>query len=304
MFLEIADDVHEEREIQKLLALTGNLPLAIDIIAHLADYEGCPQVLERWETEKISLLSDGHDKRSNLEVSLQLSLSSPRMESAQDAKTLLSLLSLLPDGLSDVELTQSKLPLRDPLSCKAALLRTSLAYLDHDHRLKALVPIREYMGSVHPPSYALVYALLQYFQTLLQLYRRYLGLELGQVIHQIAPNIGNLQSIILHGLTLKNEGLSDTCRCALDLNSFHRLSGRDSAISMNNLFEIVQQLDDGQLKVLHITETFASWSRHPIPNPAGLIEEVEQYFTTVHDPKTECEFRFIGASPQLNTFKL
>ncbi|KAJ6600405.1 P-loop containing nucleoside triphosphate hydrolase protein, partial [Mycena vulgaris] len=209
-FLDIADDVHEEEDIQKLLSLTGNLPLAVQLIAHLADYEGCSQVLSRWAIEKTSLLSDGYDKRSNLELSIEVSLSSPRMMTYPNAKTLLSLLSLLPDGLSDTELTQSSLPLQDILTCKAALLQTSLAYIDRDSRLKALVPIREYMSTVNPPPPALVHSLRQYFHTLLQLYRKYHGLRLSQVVDRIAPNLGNLQSIIMDGLNLHNPDLRET----------------------------------------------------------------------------------------------
>ena len=49
---------------------------------------------------------------------------------APGAKNLLSLLSMLPDGLSDVELIQSKLPINDILGCKTALIQTGLAYTD------------------------------------------------------------------------------------------------------------------------------------------------------------------------------
>jgi hypothetical protein len=58
---------------------------------------------------------------------------------------------MLPDGLSDVELVQSKLPIDNILGCKAALICTSLAYSDEHKRLKNLVPIREYMQKIQPP---------------------------------------------------------------------------------------------------------------------------------------------------------
>jgi hypothetical protein len=64
----------------------------------------------------------GYDRKSNLDASIQLSLSSPRITS--NSKELLSLLSILPDGLSDAELVQSKLPMPNILSCKSVLLTT------------------------------------------------------------------------------------------------------------------------------------------------------------------------------------
>ncbi|KAJ7791183.1 P-loop containing nucleoside triphosphate hydrolase protein, partial [Mycena leptocephala] len=150
IFDDITDNCYEAEDINQLLQLTDNMPLAVDLIAHLADYEGFSNVLARWETEKTTLLSMGYDQRSNLDLSIQLSLSSPRITS--QSKELLSLLSILPDGLSNVELVQSNLPVPNILACKATLLATSLAYQDTNRRLRSLLPIREHMQQFLPPS--------------------------------------------------------------------------------------------------------------------------------------------------------
>ncbi|KAJ7927342.1 P-loop containing nucleoside triphosphate hydrolase protein, partial [Mycena leptocephala] len=165
-FIDIADNTHNPEEVNKVLALTDNMPLAICLFAHLVDSEGCPNVLSRWEKEKTSLISEGYDRRSNLDLSISLSLSSPRLTSYPDARDLLSLLSILPDGISDVELVQSKLPIQNILGCKAALIRTSLAYIDQQKRLKTLVPIGEYMRVIQPPGDQLIRPLLEHFQEL------------------------------------------------------------------------------------------------------------------------------------------
>ncbi|KAJ7495493.1 P-loop containing nucleoside triphosphate hydrolase protein, partial [Mycena latifolia] len=164
-FLDITDD-HPLEAIDKILLLTDNMPLAIDLIANLVDYEGFPSVLDRWETESTSLLSQGHDKGSNLDLSISLTLESPRLASFPHSRDLLSLLSILPNGLSDVELSQIKLPIDNVLACKAALLGTSLAHIDDQKRFKALVPIREYVQRIHPPLVHLVQPLLNHFQQL------------------------------------------------------------------------------------------------------------------------------------------
>ncbi|KAJ7939814.1 hypothetical protein B0H13DRAFT_1850578 [Mycena leptocephala] len=149
-FIDITDISHNNKDMEQLLQFTDNMPLAVDLMAHLADYEGFANVLARWKTEKTSLLSAGNDRKSNLDVSIQLSLSSPRITSG--AKELLSLLSILPDGLSDVELVQSKLPIKDIRSCKTALVATSLAYIDNKKRFRALMPIREHIQQFSPIS--------------------------------------------------------------------------------------------------------------------------------------------------------
>jgi hypothetical protein len=126
MFTDITDNVYATDDINQILQLTGNMPLAIDLVAHLVDCEGLSNVLVWWPTERTVLLSVGYDRISNLDVSIGLSLSSPRL--TPNGKKPLSLLSLLPDGLSDAELVQSNLPIPNILSCKAALLATSGTY--------------------------------------------------------------------------------------------------------------------------------------------------------------------------------
>ncbi|KAJ7670187.1 P-loop containing nucleoside triphosphate hydrolase protein [Mycena polygramma] len=124
-FIDIADAIHDPKEVDKVLALTDNMPLAINLLAHLVDIEGCSMVLTRWEEEKTSVVSDGWDRKSNLDLSISLSLSSPRLKAFPHSQELLSLLSMLPNGLSDVELLQSKLTIDNILGCKTVLISTS-----------------------------------------------------------------------------------------------------------------------------------------------------------------------------------
>ncbi|KAJ7457766.1 hypothetical protein FB451DRAFT_1372419 [Mycena latifolia] len=132
-FLDIADNGHTLEEIDKILLLVDNMPLAIDLIAHLVDYEG------------------------------------------------------LANGLSDTELIQSKLPINNVLACKARLLCTSLAYTDDQKRLKALVPIREYIQRTQPPMTHIIQPLRQYFQELLEVY---------ETFHGTVSNPGTAQHIV------------------------------------------------------------------------------------------------------------
>ncbi|KAJ7461209.1 hypothetical protein FB451DRAFT_1498459, partial [Mycena latifolia] len=194
-FLDITDNFNDN--VIEVLQLTDNMPLAVNLLAHLVDYEGCSSVLNCWKTEKTLLLSEGPDKMSNLNALIAISLSSPRMTSG--AMELLRLLSLLPDGLSDIELIQSNLPINNILTCKVVLLQTSLAYNDK-MRLKVLAPIREHMQQLYPTSSYLVQSLQTYFQSLLELYQNHRGVQTKGVINQIASNLGNLHQILLHGM--------------------------------------------------------------------------------------------------------
>ncbi|KAJ6592059.1 P-loop containing nucleoside triphosphate hydrolase protein, partial [Mycena vulgaris] len=226
-FIDIADDGHDSDDIDRVLLLTDNMPLVINLIAHLVDSEGCSQVLARWEEEKTSVISDGYDRRSNLDLSISMSLLSPRLTSVAHCQELLSLLSMLPDGLSDVELVKSQLPIKDILSCKAALLSTSLAYSDDQRRFKVLVPIREYMARSYPPMNYLVQALLNYFHQLLEFNYKYSGtVSASEMTLRITSNFSNIQSLLVNMLQAQNPIAVDIIYSIIYLNGFSRLAGR------------------------------------------------------------------------------
>ncbi|KAJ7065728.1 hypothetical protein C8F01DRAFT_751539, partial [Mycena amicta] len=151
----VGESTCEEEEVDRILQLADNVPLAITLLAYLVDSDGCAVVLSRWESERTAMIADNYSgeattKRSSLDLSISLSLSSPRLPPG--ALDLLSVLSLLPDGLSDPDLIQLKLPIAGILACKTALLRTSLAYIQaHGQRLVVLLPIREYT-QIHRPA--------------------------------------------------------------------------------------------------------------------------------------------------------
>ncbi|KAJ7259746.1 P-loop containing nucleoside triphosphate hydrolase protein, partial [Mycena rebaudengoi] len=166
-YMDIADGAHKEDDVKKLLDLTGNLPLAISLIASVAGAEGCDSSLSRWKSESTQMLSDGFDQKSSLDISIMLSFTSSRMTTG--AQKLLSVLSMLPDGFTDTELIQAKLPIDNILSCKSTLIQTSLAFVDKDRRLNVLVPIREHILLVHPPTHEMMFTLRNHFHDLIGL---------------------------------------------------------------------------------------------------------------------------------------
>ncbi|KAJ7083777.1 hypothetical protein C8R44DRAFT_53211 [Mycena epipterygia] len=287
-FIDIADDFYDSKEIDQVLQLTDNMPLAVDLIAHLVDYEGCSNVLARWETEKTSLLSTGYDKQSNLDTSIDISLASPRMTSCPGAKDLLSLLSILPDGLSHVELVQCDIPIKDLLRCRATLLSTSLAYFDDKKWLKSLVPIREHIHSFFPPSPPLFHPLCRYFHLLLNLYGKYHGLlHNNGRISQIISNLENLQQLLLLELHPDNPELTDVVDCILSLNGFGRLTGHRYTGLMDHIPALFPQ---PQIEGKYATEMLLTIHCHPIADPEALIHQGITHFQYFNDPALECRF--------------
>jgi tetratricopeptide (TPR) repeat protein len=87
---------------EKLIDAVDRLPLAVTLLASLAEVATAEALWERWQRENIAVVEreKGGDKLSSLEFSIALSLESGRMATDASAKRLLGILSLLPDGLS------------------------------------------------------------------------------------------------------------------------------------------------------------------------------------------------------------
>ncbi|KAJ7159773.1 hypothetical protein C8R46DRAFT_1287442, partial [Mycena filopes] len=282
-FVDIADDVHDKDEIYKVLALTDYMPLAVCLMAHLVDSEGCSNVLFRWETERTSIISEGYDRKSNLDISISVSLSSPRITSVPHAVELLSLLSLLPDGLSDVELLQAKLPIQDILRCKTALLRTSLAY-HAQGRLKSLVPIREYFQKFHPPSMQLVRPLRLYFHELLDLYYQHFGTLTNRgVPHRIGLNFANMQTVLLNGLSPENPDLVETIYSVAHLDLFGASAGRGHLTFMDRIAEVLPHPTNHRLELFVIMRHLLAWRNRPLHDPKTLFDQAEEHFKQFDD---------------------
>ncbi|KAJ7336774.1 P-loop containing nucleoside triphosphate hydrolase protein [Mycena albidolilacea] len=281
-FEDIADEFHEPQVIDRLLNLTDNMPLAVALIAHLVDYEGSSNILARWETERTSMLSAGRGRVSDMDASIRISLSSPRLTSSPGALDLLSLLSMLPDGLSDQDLLQSQLPIKDVLAGKSVLLGSSLAYNDDRKRLKSLVPIREHMEKFHPPARSLVQALRKYFHLLLDLYTEYRGSHQADHVNQIQPNLGNVHRLLHQGLQADNPDLEDTIACTLSLNTFSIATGHGRIRLMDKIPDVLQP-NNHELHVKFITTVFKSLLDQPIKNPETLAAHAIEHLQHVDD---------------------
>ncbi|KAJ7067372.1 hypothetical protein C8F01DRAFT_1121086 [Mycena amicta] len=291
-FLDIADEASDDPQIDELLEFTDNLPLAVNLVAHVASLEGCTQTLERLKSERTAALSDGHHKRANLEMSIHLSLSSPRLQSSPDAQELLSLVSLLPDGISDSDLLQSQIPIPDILKCKTTLIRTSLAYVGYGGHLRVLAPIREYVRKKRPPSLSTLRPLRARFHEVILLWDAFMHRRslVTDLLPRLLSNMGNMQQLLVEGLDRHSVDLKVTVRTIIALNLLRRVMGRGVTSLMDCLPPFLEQLQDDLLSVLYMTEVFAAWEFSPVPHVEKSIEQGLAHCQAVQDRKLEAEF--------------
>jgi hypothetical protein len=196
---------------------------------------------------------------------------------------------MLPDGLSDIELCHSNLPIDNILGCKTALTRTALAYQTERKHLKALIPIREYMQKTHQPTNYLIQPLMKYFHRLLEVYWEFNGTQIGsQTVAQISSNMANIQTLLQNGLQPDHPDLKDTILCALALNSFSRLTGQGSISFLGKLHHILPYPCDHRLEAALIAELFASYLYFPISNPETLMAQGLEHFEHFEDSDLKC----------------
>ncbi|KAJ7095540.1 hypothetical protein C8R44DRAFT_950963, partial [Mycena epipterygia] len=261
-FFEIADTDHEESDVRQLLDFTGNLPLA--------------SAISRWKTENTRLLSDGYDQRSSLDISIMLSFTSSRM--TPEAQDLLSILSMLPDGLSDSDLVQSGLPIPNILTSKAALLRTSLAYLDNNRRLNVLAPVREHVRIIHPPSAMLKSSMRQFFQKSIDLWDDFHTIISGYLVSQISQNLANINSLLLDGMHADSADLVSTLHSILSFNDFSRTTNRGPCALIRKMPEQLVHLRDHKIYGDYLLERLESSTVLPILESEDIIAQGDQYF--------------------------
>ncbi|PFH48489.1 hypothetical protein AMATHDRAFT_5743 [Amanita thiersii Skay4041] len=193
----------------RLIKAVDCVPLAVTLLGHLAavDGETSEDLWKRWEEERTSMLEHGDDRLSNIEQSVQLSLSSPRMKRDPDALKFMSLLSSLPDGMSAITLQELvNIPgVANTHKAVSTLRQNALIFDDLDRTLRVLSPIKLYMQARHPPSQPIKTFLQDYYINLAMKgssyhdknVRKHLGLELGNVDALLFDSLNSAKSLEL-----------------------------------------------------------------------------------------------------------
>ncbi|KAJ7123298.1 hypothetical protein C8R43DRAFT_959103 [Mycena crocata] len=303
-FMDLADERHERTRVEELLALTGNLPLAVNLVANVVSYDGCDATLARWRSESTRVLSDrakgtkkgakkgkkkGREKGTNWVVPVPshcrgLVTHIPLVRNTFQLEV--TLIWTEPyDGITDAELIQSTLPIPNILSAKGTLVRTSLVYIGTNHRLVALVPIREHVRVTHPPASVLKFTLRRCFHELLELWSQFKVLPSPQVITQLSTSLGNINSILADGLHQQNnaEDVVASLGSLMKLDGFYRMKNNDISPLMPLVAELVVQIPDAPGYGIHYIDKFFAWRFRPVQDPERQIELASRYFEHASD---------------------
>ncbi|KZS90068.1 hypothetical protein SISNIDRAFT_457950 [Sistotremastrum niveocremeum HHB9708] len=187
-FVAISDVSADDLDLPELLEALENVPLAVTLMANLAQEQTCHELLQKWKHEKTSMLTRGWDSRtSSVDVSIQVSLSSDRLRSNPSSFSVLQILSMLPDGsLAEDLASMSESPARVPgaitsLRRVALVQERTISEAQTSGRLHARHPIN-----------------IQAFSSL-EIDRQ--NSEELQILRSIRTQMTNICVVVSHGLT-------------------------------------------------------------------------------------------------------
>lgn len=198
----------EDEYISKLVQVVEGVPLAATLLGHLlGDGLESPESLwNRWQAESTTIIkTDGSNRLSSLDVSIQLSLDCRYMKQCPDAIELLAMLALLPDGFPDSTSLKNDLIRHFPTKfafsdALQTLKKVALAYIDQrtqTSRIRLLPPIRHFCHAKLPVHPDLVHAITTFYAHFI--------ISNGDVNvpshHTIVPQeFPNLQSLLISAL--------------------------------------------------------------------------------------------------------
>ncbi|KZO96441.1 hypothetical protein CALVIDRAFT_457513, partial [Calocera viscosa TUFC12733] len=143
---------HHDDNADRLLNRLDGLPLAITLMAHQGQLVSPTDLLEAYDFERTALVeTDGGHRLTSLDVSIRLSINSHTMSQNATAAQLLSVLCLLPEGVTISELPKILPTVQGTRKSALALVAVSLA-ANIKGRLRALSPIRDFVMEYLPPG--------------------------------------------------------------------------------------------------------------------------------------------------------
>ncbi|XXX91117.1 tetratricopeptide repeat protein [Sorangium sp. So ce145] len=242
MFCAIAGEEHRGKPaLSALLSLQEGVPLAIDLLAHSAQGNDLVNLKEEWEARRTAVLEregGARDRLRSWNASLELSIGSPRMTS--EARRLLAVLAVLPDGVAQRDLA-AVFPDAGPAAARV-LAHMRLAYFEGG-RLKMLSPVREYVKAAHPPAAEDLGQAMDHYGELARTFGPVPGTPGGtEATARLAPEAANLDAVIRRGLAEAAAGR--WIEAAVALTHFARFSGHSAPMPLGRALEVAQRAGD------------------------------------------------------------
>ncbi|KZO96476.1 TPR-like protein [Calocera viscosa TUFC12733] len=189
---------HHDENVDRLLIRLDGLPLAITLMAHQGQLASPADLLAAYDSERTALVeTDGGHRLTSLDVSIRLSLNSHTMSQNANAAQLLSVLSLLPEGVIISDLPKVLPTVKGIKKSALALVAVALA-VSVNGRLRALSPIRDFVIEHLPPDGITLRELRAHYMVLTDEAKKLGTDQSSQAITLLSIEFGNINSVLRH----------------------------------------------------------------------------------------------------------
>ncbi|KAJ7576883.1 hypothetical protein C8J56DRAFT_373409 [Mycena floridula] len=145
-FLAISD-LPDDPDIDTLLSQIDFLPLPLTIMAHLAQYEPISFLLDRYKEEGTAILSTGNDRTTDLDTSVEISLTSSRITECPSSLLVLRALAQSENGIMRTRVAASVSGISLVQKCISTLIASALVLEDSEGCIRVPSPIRVYLST-------------------------------------------------------------------------------------------------------------------------------------------------------------
>lgn len=233
-FVAISGGPEDDPYLEKLLNALDNLPLAITLMANLAQSETPEVLLKRWHSENTAMLTRGpkvEHRLLSLEISIAISLDGPRMRQNPEANFLLRILALLPQGSKDLEDIAPDIP--NVHKAATVLKQVGLAHVDGLGSLRVLAPVRHFIVKNYPPDPGNWKAVQKHFETLARMSSEIeRGMDGQAIVERLSPQTSNMQAVFERSLDIDGVDFPRVIRAAIDLTDLFKYTGLGSLTAL------------------------------------------------------------------------
>ncbi|KAJ7193648.1 hypothetical protein GGX14DRAFT_588285 [Mycena pura] len=208
---------HDEFSILLIQAVEC-IPLAVTLLAQLAQTDSSKALWASWNSESTKFIrSDGSESRLNsLDLSIQLSVQSPRLRRCSGAIDFFGVLCMLPQGMPEMRISEFEaafgIDFKELRAAIRVLTQCSLAYT-LDGFLCVLSPIRQYVKSHQELTTPLTRTL---FRQVAWVYMNVISAnESLHLVNDIHLEIGNISAVLDLCLTEEQAVVEETIKFSI-----------------------------------------------------------------------------------------
>ncbi|PPQ68437.1 hypothetical protein CVT25_007830, partial [Psilocybe cyanescens] len=231
---------------RNLVKAVDCMPLAVTLLATLAsvDGESTEALWHRWQRESTSMVEQGGGRLNNLEKSIELSISSPRMQNDPGALIFLGVLSMLPDGMSPDSMKVCEAYFPDNIMVYKAissLRQNALIYEDTAKNIRVLNPIRLFIRKQHRAPEKTQAFLYGYFISLALQGTLYTD---PAIRSRLEKETGNINAILLEALESATiQDLTEVVQATISFSHYAYVSGKGSIQAISRAIDRIENLD-------------------------------------------------------------